>query len=94
MVSGFGAGEVILDHCNLHLCNPEIWGMVVSFSQPSLSAGGQTGVWSLVWPLSTDHAAHAAGGQRTSAVLQCSLDITCEMWCLIWPIVTLMDGEL
>ena len=47
MVSGFGAGEVILDHCNLHLCNPEIWGMVASSSQPSLfapSAGGQTGV--------------------------------------------------
>ena len=29
MVSGFGAGEVILDHCNLHLCDPEMWGMVV-----------------------------------------------------------------
>ena len=29
MVSGFGAGEVILDRCNLHLCNPEMWGMVV-----------------------------------------------------------------
>ena len=36
MVSGFGAGEVILDHCNLHLCNPEIWGMVVSSTEPPL----------------------------------------------------------
>ena len=107
MVSGFGAGEVILDHCNLHLCNPEIWGMVVSSSEPSLtqsppegfapSAGGQTGVWSLVWPVSTYHAAHTAGGRCTPAVSAAVLarhHISRLVRSDVWPIVTLMDGEL
>ena len=47
MVSGFGAGEVILDHCNLHLCNPEMWGMVVRDSSQLPARHNLLSTWGL-----------------------------------------------
>ena len=55
------------------------------------------GVWSRVWPLSTDHAAHAAGGRPTPAVSAAVLarhHIPRLVRSDVRPIVTLMDGEL
>ena len=109
MVSCFGAGEVILDHCNLHLCNPEMWGMVVRDSSqlPArhylLSTWGISLEWSqLVARLQTppglclimQHALRGAPGPAVAAAVPARHNTGQTGWLWgPWPFWRLMDGE-